>query len=490
MGTATKTASGTWRGKITSHETFTHDSLDSLGYDWGRIADPGVGPIQPLKIYMPQSTEEVVNVLAEARQLGERPVIRSKGHSSNDLVLSDRGSVLLTQMMDRIVDVDEAGLTATVQAGAISAVLDDELAPRGLGLPVIGDHNDITVGGFSSVGGISASAHRYGLFVDNVERLTYVTWDGEVITCSRTERPEHFFRVLTGTGRWGVITEMTLRLLRVDKYRTIWQNDIDHYFNVESFIEGSARLVLDPPAHAMMMRGIYVDLPLGAKRSVGAGQFSVYRETEQTPAAKARNTAAYGLLHGIGYAGGRLPAKLDLILKQVGMASVLMSPRYASIKNVEFFTDKTLESTVGDPTRMLVVLGPLDRYQELFRDLWQLMLDFRARTGALTFISLYVKSIKSDYLARGGPDNRFCEFLYYVGMHQEKMSPAVLDELVREIDDFCLERGCLRYMHTKTSSDPERRRRLDPNTYYADRFDEAAQGNGRALTGAGTKGEA
>jgi len=485
-----RTASETWRGKITSHETFTHDSLDSLGYDWGRIADPGVGPVRPLKVYVPESTEEVVEVLAECRQIGQRPVIRSKGHSSNDLVLSNRGAVLLTQMMDRLLDVDEAGLTATVQAGAISAVIDDELAPRGLGLPVIGDHNDITVGGFASVGGISAGAHRYGLFVDNVERLRYVTWDGEVVECSRTERPEHFLRVLTGTGRWGVITEMTLRLIPVDKYGTIWENEIDHYFNLDSFIAGSARRVLDPPADAMMMRGIYVDVPLGASRSLGAGQFSVYRGTEQTPVRRARNTAAYGLLHGLGYAAGRLPAKVDLALKQVGMASVLTSPRYASIKNVEFFTDKTLESTVGDPTRMLVVLGPLDRYEELFRDLWNLILDFRKRTGALTFISLYVKSIKSEYLGHGTSEDRFCEFLYYLGMHQEKMTPAVLDELVREVDDFCLERDCRRYMHTKTSADPERRSRLDPNTYYADRFAAAGGGepDGRALAGAGAKG--
>ena len=32
------------RYQYTSHETFSHDSIDSLGYDWERIAQPGIAP--------------------------------------------------------------------------------------------------------------------------------------------------------------------------------------------------------------------------------------------------------------------------------------------------------------------------------------------------------------------------------------------------------------------------------------------------------------
>ena len=37
-----KVASKSWRGKIESHETFSHDSLDSLAYDWERIGNPKI----------------------------------------------------------------------------------------------------------------------------------------------------------------------------------------------------------------------------------------------------------------------------------------------------------------------------------------------------------------------------------------------------------------------------------------------------------------
>src|SRR4029079_14004850 len=59
------------RMKITSHETFDHDSIVSLGYDWSRIANPETQPKLPLKVYLPQSTEDLVKIVKEARQLGE-----------------------------------------------------------------------------------------------------------------------------------------------------------------------------------------------------------------------------------------------------------------------------------------------------------------------------------------------------------------------------------------------------------------------------------
>src|SRR5579883_154907 len=117
-----------WRRRITSHETFTHDSIDSLGYDWERIANPSIAPKYPLKIYLPRTTEDIVKIVKDARTLGEKLTVRSKGHSSNDLVLSDGGAVLVTEKLNSVVALNEEEMTVTVQAGAISAEVDDWLA--------------------------------------------------------------------------------------------------------------------------------------------------------------------------------------------------------------------------------------------------------------------------------------------------------------------------------------------------------------------------
>jgi hypothetical protein len=453
-----------WRMRITSHETFSHDSIDNLGYDWSRIANPEIAPRYPLKVYLPQTTEDLIRVVKEARQLGEKLLIRSKGHSSNDLVLSEGGSVVVTEKLNRVLEIDETAMTATVQAGAISAQIDDLLASKGLGLPIIGDHNHITVGGFASVGGISPASHRFGMFIDNVLAFEYVNWDGELIRCTRTENASEFFRVLAGTGQYGIIATMTLTIIQIDKYGTVLENETSRFTKVEDFVEGSAKYINDP-GDALYERGVWIDFQLPRKR-LTVGQFSAYKETPQSKLHRLRNRSAYGYLHRLGYMAGRLPPGLDRTLKYIGTAGVIFSPKFASVKNIEFFTDKILDSTVGDPTRMLIVLAPLERYSELFRDSLDLMVDYRQKTKCFTFISVYVKSITSEYLSHGTGQKRFCELMFYMGVNNKNMTDELLDKIVSDFDDVVIKHRGYRYMHSRTVKDA-RRALVDPNAFYA-----------------------
>ncbi len=452
------------RKRINSHETFVHDSIDSLGYDWARIADPHTTPKFPLKVYLPRTTKDVIEVVKEAKSLGQRLGIRGKGHSSNDLVLVEGGSILLTEKLNAILEIDEREMTVTVQSGATSAEVDDVLAVRGLGLPVVGDHAEISVGGFSAVGGISPSSFRYGLFVDTVQRLEYVNWDGELISCSRSERPDHFYNVLLGLGRHGVIVTLTVRILRIDKYATIWRNKQSHERSFERFIEHTQPYLAAPPADVRFMRGMWVDF----NRRLGLGQFSVYQNTAQTPYARVRSNLGYRFLHSVGYVAGRLPTALDRAFKYVGQAGILFSPRYASIKDAEAFADKIIDATVGEPTRSLVVIARVERYESLCRRLLDVMRDYRDHHQCFTLITLYIKAIRSEYLSGGNPDDvGWVELLFYLGINPDRLSEQVLDQLVNELDDICIETGSFRYMHSRTSKDPDRRALVDPNTVSA-----------------------
>ncbi|MDQ6616801.1 MAG: FAD-binding oxidoreductase [Actinomycetota bacterium] len=470
----------TWRTTINSHKGFTHDSIDSLGYDWERIANPSIKPRFPLKVYLPQTTDDIVKIVKEVKALGEHLAIRSAGHSSNNLVLNPGGSVLLTRELNQVVEIDEVNMTATVQAGMISAQLDDRLSTRGLGLPIIGDHNHITVGGFASVGGISPASHRFGLFVDTIERIEYVNWDGEVVTASRTENPDQFYAVLTGRGQHGVIATITVKIIKIAKYDTVLKNHEKHYFDVPSFIKGAGATIRNP-GDAQYERGVWLNYPFPGGRSVGVGQFSAYHNTGQTWWAKARDYAAYTYLDGLGWGADHVPTNVGAGLKLAGMLGVIMSPQYATIKNVEFFTDKVLDSMVGDPTRMFIILAPLDRFDTLFQSAYDLMVEFRTRYQCFTFLSVYVKSIHSPYLAQGGSNDRFCELMFYNGIDNAGMTPAVTEELVNRFDDIVIANQGFRYMHSLTSSDPERRRLVDPNVYYSSRF-HGPQSNGASPT--------
>jgi FAD/FMN-containing dehydrogenase len=456
-----------WRLRINQHETFDHDSIDSLAHDWDRIGDPATPPRWPLKFYVPRSTEDVVAAVEECRRLGQRLIVRSKGHSSNDLVTPVGGAVLLTEELVGVLDVDADAMTATAWAGTPSAAVDEQLAQHGLGLPVIGDHAHITIGGFASVGGITASSFRHGMFVDVVEGLEYVDWDGRVHQLTRTDDLDQLHRVLMGLGRHGVITRMTLRIVRARKYEEYWENDAERYDSMDDFIEASGRLSADPPEDATFLRGMWLDFPLPGDRDLVMGTISVYRPVEASLAERAVDAAAHGVLHRLGAIAGRLPEAVDRVVKMVGMAGVVFAPRYATIKNAEFFTEKTLDATVGDPQRFMVVISPMDRYEEHFRRVWSLLERYREETGCFTFLTLYFKSIWSEYLSGGDPGNRrWVELLCYVGIDPERMTPELLDRIATEFDDLCIEGGAYRYMHTRTGHDPSRMARIDPNAVH------------------------
>ena len=455
-------AAAGWRRRINSHERFVHDSIDSLGYDWARVADPDRVPRFPLRIYLPQTTEDVVTAVKEAKALGLTLTVRAHGHSSNDLVVTD-GSVLLTEKLNKVLEVDEAALTVTVQAGAASADVDEVLAARGLGLKVIGDHAHVTTGGFASVGGISASSFRHGLFVDVLDRFEYVTWDGDVVRCSRAENADQFYAVLLGLGRYGVICTLTIQVERVDKAATLWRNRQTHYRTLDGFLAAADRLLGRPPDDVRFLRGMWVD---GGRLRLG--QFSEYVETENTGAARLQNDLAYGFLHGLGYVAGKLPKAVDEALKYVGLLGIVYSPPYATQRNAESFSDKILDSTVGDPTRYLVAICRQSRLDEVCRRLLGLLQEYRDQHGCFSVITLYLKGIRSDYLSRGDPeDERWVEVLFYVAIRRGRLPDSLLDRLVDEFDRICLDTGTFRYMHSKTSKDADVRARIDPNFAYS-----------------------
>jgi hypothetical protein len=450
-----------------SHERFTHDTLASLAFDWERVGNPEVAPRYPFKVYLPRTTADVVRAVQEVRERGEQLLVRGHGHSSNNLVTGEASSVLLTEWMDDVLDVDEAKLTCTMQAGAILAQVDTRLSEHGLGLSIIGDHDHITAAGFASVGGISPASHRYGMFVDTVVELEYVDWDGKVHRCTPTRKRDHFYRVLTGMGRHGVITSLKVAVIRADKWRTVLRNHRFMSLNVDEFVKRSAALIRHP-GEAVMERGVWADFPVPGGFSVKLGQFSSYHETPQNMLKSLWNRAAYGYQHLLGYWGGRLPTQIDVAAKYMGMAAIMLSPQYAAVKNVERFTDQVLDSTVGDPTRMLIVLAPAERYEVLFHQLYDLCVKERRRSGAISSISLYVKAIRSPYLSRGDTAKRHCELMLFLGCNPERMTEAVLGRLVAAIDDLTIANDAFRYMHTRTSTDPIRRQLIDPNAAYAD----------------------
>ncbi len=448
----------------TSHHKITHDSLDSLGYDWAQVgADPEQGR-HPLTVHLPRTTEDVAMIVRNARLLGQQVIVRGSAHSSNNLVTGQRCTLLLTRYLDTVEPVDRVASTVTAQPGVSMGTLDDVLAVQGFGLPICPDHPDITLGGFLSVGGISPASHLHGLFVDTVTELEYIDEDGQIRHCSRVHDSERLHRLLAGLGRHGIVTRVTCQVIRTDKRRTVLRNDRVLFRDLDRFLD-DATAKLSAPGDALMLRGAWIDSgKLGGRASLG--QMAGYYPVAQTATRRCRERVAYAYLHWIGRWAARVPSPLRMLMRYLGVLGIMVSPQYASPKNVEMFTDKALDYNVGDPARNFVVLSPMDEFDTVFRKVYERCLDER-RSGAFTYITFHVKGIKSAYLSNGDPNRRYGEIMVVVGCDSQKFTITRLEEFVTELDGLCIEHRSFRYMHTRTSADSHRRPLIDPNARYA-----------------------
>jgi hypothetical protein len=444
----------------TSHARFSHDSLASLGYDWSRIGGAeGLGRY-PRALYLPETTADVAAAVQESVLL-QRPLrIRGSGHSSNDLVVSDRGALLCTERLSAIGRLDAGDGTITVQSGVTVGALEEHLAGRGFGLPVAPDHPDITVGGYASAGGLGPASHRFGLFADTIAAAEYVDWSGRITRVSRAGDPTALRRLLGGVGRHGVITELVCDVIAIDKRRTILRNERRVTRDFASFARICTRFAAEPE-DARYARGVWLD---AGERKPRLGQLSVYRDAPSGRRTRARNAVSYGALHRVGSLCSALPPGPAAAVKAAGsLAGMIASPRYASVRNIELFTDAIIDHTVGDPARTLVAVAPVETLEAAFHAIYDRCAELRSSEHCVTFISLHFKGIRSAYLAGGSESRRYGELMLILGVDPARMTEALLDGLVADIDRLCLEHDAFRLLHTKTGADP----RVDPNSRYA-----------------------
>ncbi|HET7291833.1 MAG TPA: polyhydroxyalkanoic acid system family protein [Vicinamibacteria bacterium] len=169
---------------------------------------------RPRLVVKPASPDDVLATLAHARRHGLTVSTRGAAHSQSELAINRDGILLDMKSMDRILEVDEASRTATVEAGAVWRDVVARTWRHGLIPPVLTNNLSVTVGGTLSVAGIGVASFRHGAQTDNVEELEVATVDGAVHRCSRSERPELFWGVLSGLGQVAIILRAKLRLRR------------------------------------------------------------------------------------------------------------------------------------------------------------------------------------------------------------------------------------------------------------------------------------
>jgi glycolate oxidase len=172
----------------------------------------------PTAVVLPQTTEQVVEVVRYANRVGLPIVPRGAGTGLSGGALAVKGGIVLaTTRMNRIVWVDTRNRRIRAQAGAVNIQLTKAVQSAGLHFaPDPSSQGACTIGG--NVAENSGGPHtlKYGVTVNHVTGLQVVLPDGELLELGGVEDEPFGYDwvgLLTGCeGTLAIVTEVTARL--------------------------------------------------------------------------------------------------------------------------------------------------------------------------------------------------------------------------------------------------------------------------------------
>jgi glycolate oxidase len=205
-------------------ENVLTEKEDKINYSYDATAD--MPSREPDVIVTPSRKEEIVALVKLAAKHKVPIVTRGSGTNlSGGTIPIDGGIVLSMLKFDKIIEVDPANLTATVEPGLVIQRLNEAVAAHGLIYPPDpGTVTTATMGGSVSECSGGLRGLKYGVTKDYVMGLEIVMTDGEVIrTGGKTVKNVSGYdltKLFTGAeGTLGIITEIIVKLIPAPKYR-------------------------------------------------------------------------------------------------------------------------------------------------------------------------------------------------------------------------------------------------------------------------------
>jgi FAD/FMN-containing dehydrogenase len=186
---------------------------DDAEYDTARAVMYGGIDRHPAVIVKVADADDVVAVIALARETGLELAVRSGGHSGAGHSVTEGGIVLDVSEM-KSLEIDVAGRTAWAETGLTAVELCTALAEHDLAIG-FGDTGSVGIGGITLGGGIGYLVRKFGMTIDNVLAAEIVTADGRRLHVDAQNHPDLFWAIRGGGGNFGVATRFRYRLQEV-----------------------------------------------------------------------------------------------------------------------------------------------------------------------------------------------------------------------------------------------------------------------------------
>jgi FAD/FMN-containing dehydrogenase len=188
---------------------------DDERWDEARLAWHLAVDQRPELVAIPESAEDVVEVVQFAREHGYRVAPQGTGH--NAPALGDLGgTILLKTHRMRGVTIYAKQRTARVEAGVLWIEVVEAAAEHGLAA-LAGSSPDVGVVGYTLGGGLSWLARKHGIGANQVTAVEIVTADGRHVRATRENEPDLFWAVRGGGGNFGVVTAIEFNLFPISE---------------------------------------------------------------------------------------------------------------------------------------------------------------------------------------------------------------------------------------------------------------------------------
>jgi len=200
----------------------------------------GVKVAYPEAVFLPETVSQLQLFIHLAQKHKVKVNIRGQGHSMDGHALLDEGVIIDLKNINAEIQFSSTHENA-VEVPAfltwhdvIKFTLKNQLT-----VPVLTDYLDLSVGGTLSYGGLGGCSFKYGSQADNVLSLEVLTYQGEILVCSKNQNPQLFRSVLCGLGQIGIILKATIPLVQAKIYVEYYQC---YYDNLSDFISDQVYL--------------------------------------------------------------------------------------------------------------------------------------------------------------------------------------------------------------------------------------------------------
>lgn len=197
-------------------------SLRKLLSGWGRY------PAQECVTWRPEKQSGLV--------LDAPMISRGLGRSYGDAALNDNGNVVLTERVNRFLEFDAGIGSLRAEAGVSVSDLIDVCLPQGWFPQVVPGTKFVSLGGCLAADVHGKNHHIVGSFSEFVETFNLIVADGSKLNCRRDENADVFWATAGGMGLTGVVSDMTLKMKKVETAYVMSQHvkavDLESVFKI------------------------------------------------------------------------------------------------------------------------------------------------------------------------------------------------------------------------------------------------------------------